>query len=211
MGRLFACSAAPLLWSLAAWRAAPLEAQPAQSRAFVECDRDELIRAVPELASMQSDSTQDRLPGRLPPAGENLEGMFARLVDVAATEQIHEMRFEDGAESRGRWETYRYLVGRLAEGSPEPFTELRIGQDPKAPTPALADGFLVIAHFEKLLRPSGGDSQGIRVYRSDAVSLRSAEAKPPRSVHRLDEPTGLSLGMVASPQSPLPFRPAESL
>jgi hypothetical protein len=26
--------------------------------------------------------------------------------------------------------------------------------------------------------------------------------------HRLDEPTGLSLGMVASPQCPLPFRPA---
>ena len=32
------------------------------------------------------------------------------------------------------------------------------------------------------------------------VSLRSAEAKPPRSVHRLDEPAGLSLSMVASPQ-----------
>jgi len=29
---------------------------------------------------------------------------------------------------------------------------------------------------------------------------KSAEAKPPRSVHRLDEPTGLSLSMVASPQ-----------
>ena len=32
---------------------------------------------------------------------------------------------------------------------------------------------------------------------------------PPRSVHRLDEPTRLSLGVVASPQSPLPFRPAK--
>jgi len=26
--------------------------------------------------------------------------------------------------------------------------------------------------------------------------------------HRLDEPTGISLNMVASPQYPLPFRPA---
>jgi VWFA-related protein len=151
-GRLFACSAAVLLWSLVALRAAPLEAQPAQSRAFIECDREELIRAVPELASMQFESTQDRLPGLLAPAAENLEGMFVRLVDVAATEQIHEMRFEDGAESPGRWETYRYLVRRLAEGLPEPFTELRVGPDPNAPTPAPADGFLVIAHFEKLLR-----------------------------------------------------------
>jgi len=32
-----------------------------------------------------------------------------------------------------------------------------------------------------------------------------------RPVHRLDEPAGISLGMVASPQSPLPFRPAKSL
>jgi hypothetical protein len=40
----------------------------------------------------------------------------------------------------------------------------------------------------------------MRVYRSDMVSLRSAEATPPRSVHRLDEPAGLSLSMVASPQ-----------
>jgi hypothetical protein len=147
-GRWFAWSAAVLLWSMAALCTAPLEAQ---SRAFVESDREVLIRAVPELAGMQFDSTQDRLPGLLAPAAENLEGMFARLVDVGAAEQIHEMRFEDGADSRGRWETYRYLLRRLAEGSQEPFTELRV-PDPNAPTPAPADGFLVIAHFEKLLR-----------------------------------------------------------
>jgi hypothetical protein len=33
----------------------------------------------------------------------------------------------------------------------------------------------------------------------------------PALYHRLDEPTKLSLGMVASLQSPLPFRLAESL
>jgi hypothetical protein len=31
------------------------------------------------------------------------------------------------------------------------------------------------------------------------------------AIYRLDEPTRLSLGMVASPQSPLPLRPARSL
>lgn len=45
----------------------------------------------------------------------------------------------------------------------------------------------------------------MRVYRSDVVSSRSAEAKPPRSVHRLDEPAGVSLSMVASPQCRLRF------
>ena len=78
--------------------------------------------------------------------------MLASLVDVGATEQIHEMRFEDGAASSGRWETYRYLVRSLAEGSPEPFTELKVGPNPNALAPDPADGFLVIAHFEKLLR-----------------------------------------------------------
>jgi hypothetical protein len=41
--------------------------------------------------------------------------------------------------------------------------------------------------------------------------LKSAEAGPPRSGHRLDEPARLSLGRVASQQSPLPFRLAEPL
>src|SRR5437868_2362485 len=35
---------------------------------------------------------------------------------------------------------------------------------------------------------------------------KNKSSRPP--VHRLDEPTELSLGMVASPQCPLPFRPA---
>ena len=43
------------------------------------------------------------------------------------------------------------------------------------------------------------------------VFLKSPEAKPPRSIHRLNELARLSLGMVASPQSPHPFRPAKSL
>ena len=45
----------------------------------------------------------------------------------------------------------------------------------------------------------------MRVYRSDVVSVKSAEARPLRSVDRLDEPTGLSLSMVASPQSRFRF------
>src|SRR6266436_3957933 len=36
--------------------------------------------------------------------------------------------------------------------------------------------------------------------------LGGARTSSHAPVHRLDEPTGLSLGMVASPQCPLPFR-----
>ena len=60
-------------------------------------------------------------------------------------------------------------------------------------------------------RPSGGDFQGMRVYRSDVVLGRAQKRTSLRSDHRLDEPSRLSLGMVASQQSPLPFHLAQSL
>jgi hypothetical protein len=57
----------------------------------------------------------------------------------------------------------------------------------------------------------GGDFQGIGVYRPMGVSasLQRERLKSRAAKHRLDEPTGISLGMVASPQCPLPFRPAD--
>ena len=64
---------------------------------------------------------------------------------------------------------------------------------------------------ERVFRPSGGDFQGIRGLPIRYGSFESAETRPLRSVHRLDEPAELSLGMVASQQSQLPFRPAASL
>ena len=43
------------------------------------------------------------------------------------------------------------------------------------------------------------------VFRSYEALLKSAEAKPPRCVHRPDTPTGLSQSMVVSPQCRFPF------
>ncbi len=60
-------------------------------------------------------------------------------------------------------------------------------------------------------RPSGGDFQGMGVYRSDVLLGRAQKRAPLRSYHRLDEPTRLSLGVVASQQSQLPFHLAQSL
>jgi len=57
----------------------------------------------------------------------------------------------------------------------------------------------------------GGDFQGIRVYRSDVFLGRARKANFRAQPHRLDEPTKLSLGMVASLQSPLLFHLAMSL
>jgi hypothetical protein len=43
------------------------------------------------------------------------------------------------------------------------------------------------------------------------VSVQRGRRTSRAAEHRLNEPTGLSLSMVASPQCPLPFRPARSL
>lgn len=89
-------------------------AQPDRSKPFVECNSEELTHAVPELAGMQFDFNQDRLDGLLAATGEGLASMFARLLDIAVTEKIHEMRFEDGRGETSRKEAYRYLVRPFA-------------------------------------------------------------------------------------------------
>ena len=44
-----------------------------------------------------------------------------------------------------------------------------------------------------------------------SASVQREKLKSRAAEHRLDEPTGLSLGMVASLQSPPPFPPGDSL
>src|SRR5260370_3213280 len=56
---------------------------------------------------------------------------------------------------------------------------------------------------------SGGDFQGMGSF--DPMKVGKSAKGTPALYHRLDEPTQLSLGIVASLQSPLPFRWAESL
>ena len=56
---------------------------------------------------------------------------------------------------------------------------------------------------------AGLDFQGIRVYRSDVFLSRARKANF-RARHRLDEPTKLSLGAVASQHRRLPFHPISS-
>jgi hypothetical protein len=57
----------------------------------------------------------------------------------------------------------------------------------------------------------GWEFQGMRVYRSDGCCGKSAKMNFRAQQHRLDEPTKLSLSMVASLQSPIPFHLADSV
>jgi len=66
--------------------------------------------------------------------------------------------------------------------------------------------------FSVIMGPPGVFTCGRGFSRHRGLSIRwrlgGARTSPHAPVHRLDEPTGVSLGMVASPQWPPPFRPA---
>jgi VWFA-related protein len=120
---------------------------------FIECDRVELVRAVPELAGIQFEPGEDRLDGLLQAVGERLRGMFAKLVATSAAEEIHEMRFEDTMVETSRRENFRYVVRPLAGGVRELFEELRTEPNTGLPVEAApTSDFLVMGHFFRLLR-----------------------------------------------------------
>jgi hypothetical protein len=85
-------------------------------------------------------------------------------------------------------------------------------QTPLSPT-FQTEGVLVQPEMEKRRSPLVSDSAlraGIfKAWGSfDPMEVGRRKNESSRPVHRLDEPTGLSLGMVASPHCPLPFHPA---
>ncbi|HLK19504.1 MAG TPA: hypothetical protein VKT81_11120, partial [Bryobacteraceae bacterium] len=61
---------------------------------FVDCSRDELIQAVPELGSLEFDSSQNALDPLLHETQLQLAIMFAGMVDFSMAEDAHQMRFE---------------------------------------------------------------------------------------------------------------------
>ncbi|MBZ5595133.1 MAG: VWA domain-containing protein [Acidobacteriia bacterium] len=134
--------------------ALPCTAAPPGStdtKPFIECDRGELVQAVPELAGIQFEPSQDHLDGLLQAAGERLRGVFAKRVGISAAEEIHEMRFEDTMVETSRRETFRYVVTPVADGARAPLEELRT--DPKTGLPVEASNgdFLITGHFFRLL------------------------------------------------------------
>src|ERR1017187_6080763 len=90
--------------------AAGQAARPAESKPLIDCDSAELLRAIPELAGTQFDSKQDGLEALLEASGENLRTMLAKLEDISAASEFHEMRFENNMARTGRREDSPQVV-----------------------------------------------------------------------------------------------------
>jgi hypothetical protein len=95
------------------------------------------------------------------------------------------------------WSTSR--TGRAPSGPGKATTVLVQREMEKQGSPLMSD-----------FRPCG---RGFSRHKGLPIRLifEMSARRPPALDHRLDEPTRLSLGMVASLQSPLPFRLARSL
>ena len=124
----------------------------AAQKPFIECSREELTRAVPELAGIQFDSSQERLAGIQKASGEKLRDMLAGLVDVSAAEDINELRFDQDLSVSARRETFRYSIKTNPARMQRPFDEARLDAAKGTPVPpALSSDFLVLSYFYQLL------------------------------------------------------------
>jgi VWFA-related protein len=132
--------------------AAGQAARPAESKPFIDCDSAELLRAIPELAGTQFDSKQDGLEALLEASGENLRTMLAKLEDISAAEEIHEMRFETNMARISRREDFRYVVKWVPNAAQEQFTEFRLDPATGASAHPPNGDYLVTGHFFSLIR-----------------------------------------------------------
>src|ERR1035438_5993034 len=132
--------------------AAGQAARTAESKPLIDCDSAELLRAIPELAGTQFDSKQDGLEALLEASGENLRTMLAKLEDISAAEEIHEMRFETNMARISRREDFRYVVKWVPNAAQEQFTEFRLDPATGASAHPPNGDYLVTGHFFSLIR-----------------------------------------------------------
>jgi VWFA-related protein len=128
-----------------------LQAADLAGKRWIDCDANELLHTVPDLAGTKFDTSQASLDSLLQTTGEELKGMLAKFVDISATEQIHEMRLEADMEESSRRETFRYVIEPGPDSAPERFAEQRLDPATMAPAQPPNGDFLVLGHFYKLL------------------------------------------------------------
>ncbi|HLN01029.1 MAG TPA: VWA domain-containing protein [Bryobacteraceae bacterium] len=114
---------------------------------YVDSSQADLIKAAPELSALSFDSDQSTLDALLRTAGEQLESVFAKAVNLSMAEEVHETRFDSAhlmwKEHRDR---FRYVL------QARPFAESRRQtQGPDAAQPNARSAFLIAGPFVEML------------------------------------------------------------
>ncbi len=119
---------------------------------YIDATREELARAVPELAALQPASNPEKLDELLRAAAETLDTSLDAFPGVSAAERIQELRFDDGVAASSRVENFRYAIQPTLDRGDQLFTEFRI--DPKTGAtvrPPEVIQFLALGHFMQTL------------------------------------------------------------
>jgi VWFA-related protein len=139
MHRLPRLSMASMALAACAW-AAPR--QP-----YVDSSQADLSKAAPELSALAFDSDQSTLNALLRTAGEQLESVFAKAVNLSMAEEVHEMRFDS---AHLMWKEHRDRFRYVLEA--RPFAESRRQtQGPDAAQPNARSAFLIAGPFVEML------------------------------------------------------------
>ena len=127
--------------ALATW------AWAASRQPFVDSSQADLIKAAPELSALAFDPDQGTLDALLRTAGEQLENVFAKLVNLSIAEELHEMRFDS---ARLMWKEHRDRFRYVIEA--RPFAESRKqAQGSDAAQPNARNAFLIAGPFVEML------------------------------------------------------------
>jgi VWFA-related protein len=122
---------------------------------LIELNDDDLLRRAPELAGVDFDRNETLVRTVLQPALESLNQTFGEFADFSASEQISELRLDNGgAGAHSQTEHFRY-VASMARNSPE-VHELRLSAKENKVAKAGAGGFVAGDRFiamMELLRP----------------------------------------------------------
>jgi hypothetical protein len=158
----------------------------------------------------------DKEGGDLPPAEELLDDLKTQAITLSSERLRVVAKMDLVQVEDGHARPIDYKRGRPADNDGS------LGLWPADRVQIVLQAMILLCRFSVKWRVGGsplvsipplrgGDFQGIRVYRSDVFLGRARKANFRAQPHRLDEPTKLSLGMVASLQSPLLFHLAMSL
>jgi hypothetical protein len=122
-------------------------ASAAPTQLFVDSNQTELIKAAPELATLQFDPDQSSLAPLLLATGQQLESMATKFINVSMAEDVHELRSDTAHLAwKERRDKFQYVI------ETHPFVESRRqAQGSATLLPNPTNDFLLVPGFLDIL------------------------------------------------------------
>ncbi|MGD0578154.1 MAG: VWA domain-containing protein [Bryobacteraceae bacterium] len=171
---------AALLLAAAAAVQGGKQSQP-PPKPLIDCTDEELSQRVPRLKGVQFDRSPELLNATLNSAAKALNTSRESFEDVAAKEEIYELRLENnGADVDAKREEFRHVfhvpMGDVGSGVPKRLREFRVAGKELQAGQAGGAGFFVLSRFMNLLAFLLPENQTLCHFRA-AGRMGSGEAE----------------------------------